>query len=111
MTSTGTFTNNGVLDLINGLQTLPANFVNDGTVLNASSVQAQGLTMSGSSFTLTIVGYAQHTYQLQRTTSLTAPVTWTNVGAAQTGTGSPLTFSDSGGATGTQGFYQILVSP
>jgi autotransporter-associated beta strand protein len=110
LTSTGTFTNNGVLDLINGPQTLPSNFTNDGTVLTSSSVQAHGVTMSGSIFTLTIQGYADHTYQLQRTSSLTAPVTWTNVGAAQVGTGAPLTFSDSGGATGTQGFYQIMVS-
>jgi autotransporter-associated beta strand protein len=111
LTSTGTFANNGVLDLIDGPQTLPPNFTNDGTVLTSSSVQPQAVTMSGSSFTLTIQGYAQHTYQLQRTSSLTAPVTWTNVGAAQLGAGSPLIFSDSGGATGTQGFYQITVSP
>jgi autotransporter-associated beta strand protein len=111
LTSTGTFTNNGVLDLIDGLQTLPANFTNDGTVLTNSSVQPQQVTMSGSTFSLTIQGYAEHTYQLQSTLSLVAPVTWTNVGAAQVGTGAPLTFTDSGGATGTQGFYQITVSP
>jgi hypothetical protein len=66
--------------------------------------------MSGSSFTLTIQGYAQHTYQLQSTSSLVAPITWTNVGAVQTGTGSPLNFTDTG-ASGTNEFYQILVSP
>jgi fibronectin-binding autotransporter adhesin len=107
---TGAFTNNGVLDLIDGPQTLPTGFVNDGTVLTSSSVQVQQLAMSGSSFTLTIQGYAQHTYQLQSTSSLVAPITWTNVGAAQTGTGSPLNFTDTG-ASGTNGFYQILVSP
>jgi autotransporter-associated beta strand protein len=109
--TSGSFINNGVLDLIDGPQTLPANFINNGTVLNASSVQARQVTMSGSNFTLTIQGYSGHIYQLQRTPSLTAPVTWTNVGAAQTGAGSPLTFTDSGGASGTQGFYQILISP
>jgi rhamnogalacturonan endolyase len=110
VTLTGAFTNNGVLDLINGPQTLPSSFTNNGTVLTGSSAQMQQLGMSGSNFTLTIQGYAQHTYQLQSTPSLTAPVTWTNVGAAQVGTGAPLTFTDTG-ASSTQGFYEILVSP
>jgi hypothetical protein len=107
----GTFTNNGVLDLINGPQSLPANFVNNGTVLNSSSVQVQQLAMSGaSSFSLTIQGYAEHSYQLQRATSLTAPITWTNVGAAQIGTGVPLNFTDAG-APVANGFYRVQVSP
>jgi hypothetical protein len=108
--ASGSFINDGVLDLINGPQSLPTNFTNNGTVLDASSVQVQQLVKSGSSFSVTILGYAQHTYQLQRTLSLTAPVTWTNVGAAQTGAGAPLIFSDTG-ATGTTGFYQVTVSP
>jgi autotransporter-associated beta strand protein len=107
---TGSFINNGVLDLINGPQPLPANFTNNGTVLNASSVQVRQLAMSGSNFALSIQGYAQHTYQLQRTASMVAPVTWTNVGASQAGTGSPLVFTDTG-ATGKQGFYQVQVGP
>jgi len=110
LTLTGSFTNNGVLDLIDGPQTLPTGFVNDGTVLNANSVQVQQVGMNGSGFSLTIEGYAQHTYQLQSASSLAAPITWTNVGAAQTGTGGPLTFTDPG-ATGTNGFYQVEISP
>jgi autotransporter-associated beta strand protein len=111
LAQTGTFINDGVLDLINGPQTLPASFTNNGTVLNASSVIVQQLGMSGSNFSLTIQGYAQHTYQLQRTTSLVAPVTWTNVGAPQTGNGSQLIFTDTSGAGGAAGFYQVQVAP
>jgi hypothetical protein len=66
--------------------------------------------MSGSNFTLTVQGYAQHTYQLQRTASLLAPEVWTDVGAAQTGSGSPLSFTDTG-VTSTSGFYRVQVSP
>jgi autotransporter-associated beta strand protein len=111
LSQTGTFTNSGVLDLINGPQSLPAGFVNNGTVLTSSSVQVQQLVMSGSNnFTLTIQGYAQHTYQLQRATSLVAPVTWTNVGAAQAGAGAPLNFTDTG-VPSAKGFYQVLVAP
>jgi hypothetical protein len=106
----GTFINNGVLDLINGPSTLPSNFVNHGAVLTASSVQVKQLTKSGSIFTLTIQGYSQHTYQLQSTPTLVLPITWTNVGAAQTGAGSQLVFTDAG-ASSARGFYQIVVSP
>jgi autotransporter-associated beta strand protein len=106
---TGAFTNNGVLDLINGPSTLPANFVNNGTVLNAGNIAVQLVGMTGGSFSVGILSYVEHTYQLQRSSSLTAP-TWTNIGSSQAGTGSTLTFTDPA-PTGAQGFYQILVSP
>jgi autotransporter-associated beta strand protein len=111
LAQTGSFINNGVLDLIDGPQTLPAGFVNNGTVLNTSAVQVRQLEMTGSTFALMVQGYAQHTYQLQRTPSLTPPVTWTNVGAPQTGAGAPLIFTDTGGAGGAQGFYRVQVTP
>jgi len=109
---TGTFTNNGVLDLIDGPQSLPAGFVNNGSVLNAATIQDGQVSASASSngFSVTFFGYALHTYQLQRATSLNAPVTWTNIGAAQTGAGAALIFNDPS-PSGPSGFYRILVSP
>jgi autotransporter-associated beta strand protein len=108
---TGTFINQGVLDLINGPQTLPSIFVNNGVVLYPSSVQLTNLTFSNSNgTTLTMQGYAQHTYQLQKTTSVTAPVTWTNVGSAVTGTGGAIIFADPA-ASGSSTFYRVQVSP
>jgi len=110
LAQTGSFINNGVLDLINGPQALPGAFTNNGTVLYANSVQVRQFAMNGSNFTITVQSYAEHTYQLQRTTSMASPVTWTNVGAPQGGTGSPLTLTDPG-APGGQGFYKVQVSP
>jgi autotransporter-associated beta strand protein len=110
ISETGSLINNGVLDLINGSQTLPANLTNNGTILTSSSVKLQQAAVSGTAFTVSILGYAQHTYQLERASSLTAPVTWTSVGVPQSGAGSPLNFSDS--TAGSQGaFYKIQVSP
>ncbi len=106
---TGSFLNNGVLDLINGNASLPPNFVNDGTVLSANAVQVQQIALSGSSFSVSIQSYPEHNYQLQQSNSLSNP-TWTNVGAAQAGDGTVLTFTDPS-AGGSQGFYQIQVSP
>jgi len=106
---TGAFTNNGVLDLINGPQALPTTFTNNGSVLEASSVQVRQVGITGSSLTVTIQGYAQHTYQLQRTLSLASP-SWINIGSPQDGAGAPLVFTDPG-AGSSAGFYQISVSP
>ena len=107
---TGTFTNTGILDLINGPQALPAHFINNGIVLNSDSVKVQQTARSGSTFTVMIEGYAQHTYQLQRASSVVPPITWANIGLAQSGTGSQLVFTDTS-ASGAQGFYRMQVSP
>jgi hypothetical protein len=106
---TGSFVNNGVLDLINAPSTLPSNFVNNGTVLYASGLAVQQASVSGTTFSVGIDTYLEHNYQLQRATSLSNPV-WTNVGSSAAGTGSTMEFSDPS-TTGSSAFYRILVSP
>ena len=109
ISSTGTFTNNGVLDLINGTSGLPTHVVNNGTVLDASSVRVRQTSVSGANFIVTIQGYQGHTYQLQRSASLTVAA-WTNVGASQAGAGNLLTFTDSSVGSTTSAFYRVVVS-
>jgi len=109
LSSTGAFTNKGVLDLINGPQSLPASLINSGTILDATSVQVLQVGKSASTFSLTVQGYAQHTYQLQRSATVAAPV-WANVGVPQIGAGVPLTFTDTA-APGIKAFYQVVVAP
>ena len=105
----GTFTNNGFLDVMTGAQTLPANFINHGIVLDRSLVKVAGIARTGANFTVTIQGYGGHTYQLQRADALAG--SWTSIGGSQAGADSVLTFTDTGGATGAQRFYRILVAP
>jgi hypothetical protein len=104
----GTFVNNGLLDLLTGLQSLPANFINNGTVLLAANIVVSSAAKSGDTFTLTIQGYDGHTYQLQRSPTLNS-ANWQNVGPTQDGVGATLAFTDTPG--GSQNFYRILVSP
>jgi autotransporter-associated beta strand protein len=106
----GQFTNNGILDLITGAQSLPANFVNHGVVLNSSVVQIAAYSLTGGVMQLSIQSYLGHNYQLQRSDTLSPP-SWYNLGVPQTGTGAPLTFVDSTGLTGNQGYYRIVVAP
>ncbi len=106
---TGTFVNNGVLDLLTGAQGLPANFINNGVVIDSSDTRITSASVAGSMMTLTIPGYAGHSYQLQRAASLTSP-NWQNVSLPQEGLGAPLTFTDVI-MPGEQFFYRILVAP
>ena len=110
LTVTGTFTNNGILDLITSGSGLPANFVNHGTVLLASSIaQVSSFGVSGSSATPQMQSYVGHNFQLQSTTTLGG--TWQNVGSAQAGTGSILTFTDPDYSASPAIFYRIVISP
>ncbi len=104
----GAFVNNGVLDIMTGAQTLPANLVNNGIVLDSRDIRVETMDKTGATFTLTVQGYAGHSYQLERADTLGG--TWAPVGAARAGANSILTFTDTN-ATGTQMFYQVKVAP
>jgi rhamnogalacturonan endolyase len=106
----GTFTNSGTLDLTTGLQSLPAGFINNGKVYDSSVVKVQALTTSGNDLQFTLYTISGHNYQLQRTASLTSP-TWSNVGSALPGSNANQTLTDVGGATSSQSFYRIVVTP
>jgi autotransporter-associated beta strand protein len=109
LNAAGAFVNNGVLDLMTGAGGLPANFENNGVVIDSSAVKLQTASKSGGNFTLTIQSYAGHNYQLQATDDLSSPV-WQNIGSAQAGNGNVLPLTDTA-ATGTKRFYRIVVSP
>jgi rhamnogalacturonan endolyase len=110
ITLTGAFTNNGVLDLINGSSTLPSGLVNHGTILTSSSATSLSqASLSGGTLSISMPSYVEHTYQLERATSLASP-TWTAVGSSQMGTGSMLTLQDPA-VSGSAAFYKVIVSP
>ena len=106
--ASGSFVNDGLLDVMTGAQKIPANLVNNGVVLTASAVKVTSFSLASDTFTLNIQSYTGHTYQLQKSTNLSI---WQNVGAAQAGaTGYALVMSDTNAAAaGT--FYRIGVGP
>jgi autotransporter-associated beta strand protein len=106
---TGSVINEGLLDLLTAASTLPANFTNNGIIIENSARRILSVARTGPNFTCTAHGYAGHAYQLQRADTLAGP--WVNVGGAQAGAGAVLTFTDPGGATGPQRFYRLLVTP
>ncbi|MBS0658267.1 MAG: autotransporter-associated beta strand repeat-containing protein [Verrucomicrobia bacterium] len=102
----GTLVNNGVIDMITGTVLLPANFSNNGTILDASVVKVKTMSRAGSVTTVTIDSYSGHSYQLQKSTGLTTA--FANVGSLQNGaSGSTLTFQDTD--SGGKVFYRVKV--
>ena len=74
LASTGAFVNNGLLDLLTGAQSLPANLENNGVIIDSSSLRLTSVVKAGNTVIVTAQTYAAHTYQLQRSDSLIAPV-------------------------------------
>jgi fibronectin-binding autotransporter adhesin len=106
--NSGTFTNNGVLDLITAG---PTNLVQAaGTkVLDQYSVMTTSLVWTpGNPAELTMFAYDGHTFQLQRTTDLVAGP-WVNIGAPVNGTGAPYVFTDPAPPATGKFFYRVVV--
>jgi autotransporter-associated beta strand protein len=105
----GAFVNDGILDLLTGTQDLPATFENNGVVIDSSSLREVKITRAGGSIIVSLQSYVGHTYQLQRADSISTPL-WINVGIAVSGDGAILNLQDSS-ASGSQGFYRVVVAP
>jgi hypothetical protein len=106
----GTFVNTGVLDIINWNGALPAGFVNTGIILDRSAVKVQSCEVNGADFTLTIMGYAGHGYQLEWTSDLNVSA-WTDIGPSKIGEGGLLVFTHTNGVVASRSFYRVRVSP
>jgi hypothetical protein len=103
-------TNNGTLDIMTWSGTLPAGFVNHGTVLDRSRIKINTANVGTNGFNLTIQGYLGHTYQLQSRDNL-ATGGWQNSGAPLAGDDALITFTDSSGITGSNRFYRVAIGP
>ena len=83
----GTFTNEGFLDLLTYTGSLPPGFVNHGSVLDRETADlSASIDRVGDSFTITVPGYAGHSYQLQSSQTIQAD-DWTDAGLPEFGNG------------------------
>jgi hypothetical protein len=103
-------TNNGTLDIMTWSGTLPAGFVNNGTVLDRSLIRISAANVGTNGFNLKIQGYLGHTYQLQSRDNLSSG-SWQNLGAPLAGNDALITFTDSNGVTSSNRFYRVAISP
>jgi rhamnogalacturonan endolyase len=106
----GSFVNHGTIDLITSPNGLPPGLINNGVIINSSSVVIQSIDLTDGEVVIAIQTVANHGYQLQRSPSLGAPV-WTDIGSQEPGNGSVVTLVDSPAAQSGQFFYRVLVAP
>jgi pectate lyase len=104
----GTFTNNGLVDVMTWSGTLPAGIVNHGTVLDRSLIRATSAKANGADLEVTIQGYTGHGYQLQYRDDLVSGA-WADIGSPGAGTNAPLTLTHTGGSTASRRFYRVAV--
>jgi autotransporter-associated beta strand protein len=109
LNASGRFVNNGILDLLTAAASLPANLENNGVIIDSSSLSRAQVAKTGNAVTISVQTFSGHTYQLQRSDSLTLPA-WVNLGTAQAGDGSVRAFTDPA-ASSAQRFYRVLVAP
>jgi hypothetical protein len=109
---TGTFTNTGVIDVINWNRSLPLNLLNIGTILDRSAIRVLTTETNSTHFTLSIPNFEGHIYQLEATPDLIAP--WQPLGDPISGTGTalaPSTLQFSPLLDGPQKFFRVMVTP
>jgi len=102
--------NNGTLDVMSWQGTLPAGFVNNGTVFDRSAVAIKSINVQGSDVHVQIHGYPGHSYQLQACNDPTAGG-WADVGSAVSGTDADIDFTQAGDAGNRSRFYRVSVGP
>ncbi|HMP84177.1 MAG TPA: hypothetical protein PKA41_15880 [Verrucomicrobiota bacterium] len=108
MSVDGALTNNGILDIMSWNGSLPAEFVNNGTLLDRRAIRVDSVAVDAAGFQATIQGYAGHNYQLQlHDDSLNG--NWTKIGGVITGTNAPITLTHPGGTAAGRRFYRVAV--
>jgi hypothetical protein len=109
---TGTFTNHGVIDIINWNGTLPPSMINTGTILDRSAHRVLATATHSTKFSLSVPSFAGHLYQLESTGDLTGP--WTPLGDFVAGTGdaeNPPMLQFTPDLDGPRRFYRVAVTP
>jgi T5SS/PEP-CTERM-associated repeat protein len=101
--------NNGLLFYNGGTTNFHGTFMNNGIVTNAGPVIITSITRTGNDVVVTAPSALDFDYQLRIANTMISPI-WTNSGPVVAGTGTPLTFTDLGGATNKPNrFYQVDV--
>lgn len=109
LNTTGSFRNTGVLDLLSSAGGLPAGLVNEGVVIANTERRILRAEKAPAQVTVTVMGHAGHTYQLETADTLAGP--WTAAGAALAGAGAELTFTHAVGSAPVRGYYRVRVQP
>ncbi|MDZ4288031.1 MAG: hypothetical protein U0984_08735 [Prosthecobacter sp.] len=107
--NTAPFNNLGTLDLLTGVEALPALMANSGIIYLLSSAPPLGLTIDGGDSHLSLSAPAGHSYQFQASPDLAAG-SWFNLGAPQSGNDGLLTTVHPGSFSFGRFFYRYTIA-
>lgn len=104
----GSLVNRGVLDLMTWSGAAPPEFINEGVVLDRSSVRVDRTTIVDGRLEMTLSGVPGHAYQLQASDD-PGGEPWLSLGEPVEGEDRPLTFSAD--IAESARFFRVLVEP
>ena len=108
MIFTGPVVNKGVILAVTGTPRFNSTFTNLGTLITTASISPEDISVAGSNVVVRFNTVANYTHELQASSNLTGGA-WLSLTNGILGTGSPMSFTNLGGAAVSNGAYRVLL--
>ncbi len=108
MIFTGDVVNKGVIIAVTGTPRFGSTFTNFGTLITTASINVANVSVSGPDIMLQFNSVSNYVHEVQASTNVSSGL-WQSLTNGLLGTGSPITFTDPGGATNGNRTYRVLL--
>ncbi len=105
---TGPLVNKGVIIAVTGTPRFGSTFTNLGTLITTASINVANVSVSGDDIVLQFYSVSNYLHEVQASTNVSSGL-WQSLTNGLLGTGSPITFTDPGGATNGNRTYRVLL--
>ncbi len=108
MLFTGPVVNKGVIIAVTGTPRFGSTFTNLGTLITTASINVANVSVSGDDIVLQFNTVSNYLHEVQASTNVSSGL-WQSLTNGLLGTGSPITFTDHGGALSPNRTYRVLL--
>ncbi len=108
MIFTGPLVNKGVIIAVTGTPRFGSTFTNLGTLITTASINVANASVSGDDIVLQFNSVSNYLHEVQASTNVSSGL-WQSLTNGLLGTGSPITFTDVGGALTSNRTYRVLL--
>ncbi len=108
MIFTGPVLNKGVIIAVTGTPRFGSTFTNFGTLITTASINVANVSVSGDDIVLQFNSVSNYLHEVQASTNVSSGL-WQSLTNGLLGTGSPITFTDPGGALSPNRTYRVLL--
>ncbi len=108
MLFTGSVVNKGVIIAVTGTPRFGSTFTNLGTLITTASINVANVSVSGPDIVLQFNSVSNYIHEVQASTNVSSGL-WQTLTNGLLGTGSPITFTDPGGALTSNRTYRVLL--